>query len=208
MASLSCNLLSGFLEDTGHLRGLPVVFSASLPATKDLTNIYEGFLETENHLPDSSQSGVANLLAIPKTALETGWKENSEIGSCQAQWGVLAKMPMALGWRTYSITPAHPLLHSSLTHSIYVSPSQSLAHPPTYPSANESLCWVCSRAQGWWVTLTCLFPMVLESRSPGEVTSGWEGITVLRRALCACEVLTAREGDAACLFLLFHFLLF
>ena len=49
-----------------------MVFSASLPATKDLTNIYEGFLETENHLPDSSQSGVANLLAIPKTALETG----------------------------------------------------------------------------------------------------------------------------------------
>lgn len=62
-----------------------MVLSASLPATKDLTNIYEGFLETENHLPDSHQSGVANLLAIPKTALETGGKENLEIGSSQAQ---------------------------------------------------------------------------------------------------------------------------
>lgn len=85
MASLSCNLLSGFVEDTRDLRGLHVVLSASLPATKDLTNIYEGFLETENHLPDSHQSGVANLLAIPKTALETGGKENLEIGSSQAQ---------------------------------------------------------------------------------------------------------------------------
>lgn len=74
MASLSCNLLSGFVEDTGDLRGPHVVLSASLPATKDLTNIYEGFLETENHLPDSYQSGVANLLAIPETALRQAEK--------------------------------------------------------------------------------------------------------------------------------------
>lgn len=141
--------------------------SVSLPATKDLTNIYEGFLEDWESLVSSHQSRSYNLLAIPKTLSWAKTEKNSEIGSCQA---VRCPCKDANGTRMektgWSLRPT--LLHSSLTHSISFAFTVSCS--PTHLSiTKQEFMLGLQQCSGLVVTLTCLFHML------GPRSQAWVG---------------------------------
>lgn len=164
MASLSCR----FVEDTGDLRGLHVVLSVSLPATEDLWRLLGDWESLVWFTSVRSCQPPRHPWDCTRDRLKREFRDRvlpSPV-RCPCKDANGTRME-----KTFS--HSGPPTAAFLTHSFYIRFAVTVTCSPTHLSiANESLCWVCSSAQGWWVTLTCLFHMVLEVRRPGEATSG------------------------------------